>query len=93
MPRKPAAVFILLSDLSWLLPTEESERRRKDFCHPTFRAPAQPPMFLAQQLQVAFHILQTQQLFLQPFDVRFSCSQFLAVHWHSILIDAVGGQT
>ena len=50
-------------------------------------------MFFTQYLQIVFHVLQTQQLFLQPRDMRFRCSQFLAFHGHSILIDATGGQT
>ena len=50
-------------------------------------------MFFTQYLQVVLHILQTQQLFFQPRDMRFRCSQFLALHGHSILIDATGGQT
>ena len=50
-------------------------------------------MFLAQQLEVAFNIFQMQQFFLQPRDVRFGCSQFVAFHRHSILIDATARQT
>ena len=50
-------------------------------------------MFFPQYLQIVLHVLQTQQLFLQPRDMPFRCSQFLALHGHSILIDATGGQT
>jgi hypothetical protein len=36
-----------------------------------FGAAAQPPMFFREYLQIVLHVFQTQQLFLQPRDMRF----------------------